>query len=131
MSVLPGAQDEIDGEDGDREGFSLEVYRFIKRNQDLNVIVNIANASLYSIRTNCNVFSVDSRRLSGGKQFTLDDDEFSEPPFVSMTVERDSSGFPVLALAGLDHEEEVIYRSDFYGKVLMSMGLKRYIDIPE
>ena len=30
--VLPGAAEEAEGEDGDREGFSLEVFRFIKRN---------------------------------------------------------------------------------------------------
>ena len=33
-------------------------------------------------------------------------------------------------LNGKDHEEEVIYRSDFYGQVLADMGLKRYVDIP-
>ena len=86
------------------------------------------------------MFSIDSRRLSssigdGKKQFTLDDDDdeegLMEQPFVSMTVERDSFGRPTLALAGSDPEEEVIYRSDFYGKVLTSMGLKRYIDLPQ
>ena len=30
-----------------------------------------------------------------------------------------------------DYEEEVIFRSDFYGQVLQDMGLKRYIDLPE
>lgn len=34
-------------------------------------------------------------------------------------------------LSSKDYEEEVIYREDFYGKVLNDMGLKRYIDIPE
>ena len=92
----------MEGEDGDREGFSLQTFRFIKQNNDLSVIVNIANASLYSLRNNCNVFNVDSRRLTDGKkpvavaqtnqQYSLavDDDEYApEPPFVSMTVERD------------------------------------------
>ena len=106
------------------------------------MIVNIANASLYSIRANCNVFSIDSRRLSSNfpadrkkKEFSLDADDDEEDrkeqPFVSMTVERDSFGRLTLALAGTDHEEEVIYRSDFYGKVLTGMGLKRYIDLPQ
>ena len=45
----------------------------------------------------------------------MDDDEFSEPPFVSMTVERDEYGYQALNLEGRDSEEEVIYRSDFYG----------------
>ena len=34
-------------------------------------------------------------------------------------------------VTGTDFEEEVIYRSDFYGQVLADMGLKRYVDIPE
>ena len=95
--------------------------------------MNIANASLYSIRTNCNVFSIDSRRLSDGKQYSLLDDtdqqNMKEQPFVSMTVERDSSGSPCLTNI-TDHEEEVIYRADFYGNVLTNMGLKRYVDLP-
>ena len=94
--------------------------------------MNIANASLYSIRTNCNVFSIDSRRLSNGNKYSLEDEDgIQEEPFVSMTVERDNNGYPKFELNGKDHEEEVIYRSDFYGKVLTSMGLKRYIDLPQ
>ena len=46
-----------------------------------------------------------------------------------MTVERDSSGSPCLTNI-TDHEEEVIYRADFYGNVLTNMGLKRYVDLP-
>ena len=53
-----------DGEDGDREGFSLGTFRYIKRNKDLAVIVNIANASLYSIRNQCSVFNIPSSRLA-------------------------------------------------------------------
>jgi len=53
----------VEGEDGDREGFSLEVYRYIKRNKDLNVIVSIANASLYSIRVRNHVASVSGHLL--------------------------------------------------------------------
>ena len=92
----------MEGEDGDREGFSLETFRFVKQNNDLSVIVSTANASLYSIRNNCNVFNVDSRRLTDDKKpvavtqanqqdsVAVDDDEYApEPPFVSMTVERD------------------------------------------
>ena len=75
QSILPGSLDETEGENGDREGFSLACFRFIKRNNDLSVIVNIANASLYSIRNNCNVFSIDSRRLADGKKYSLDNHE--------------------------------------------------------
>jgi len=57
-----------DGENGDREGFSLGVYRYIKRNKDLGVIVDIANASLFSIRNQCSVFIMDGRRLSDGRR---------------------------------------------------------------
>ena len=92
----------MEGEDGDREGFSLQAFRFIKQNNELSAIVSTANASLYSIRNNCNVFNVDSRRLTDDKQpvavtqanqqdsLAVDDEEYApEPPFVSMTVERD------------------------------------------
>ena len=40
-------------------------------------------------------------------------------------------GNATLDLMGKDFEEEVIYRSDFYGQVLTDMGLKRYVDIPQ
>ena len=53
----------MEGEDGDREGFSLEVFRYIKLNKELSVIVDVANASMYSLRTQCNVYSMDKRRL--------------------------------------------------------------------
>lgn len=108
------------------------------------MIVNIANASLYSIRNQCNVFNVDSRRLTDGRSKTVartnsqpfslaaDDDEGApEPPFLSMTVERDFYGNALQEVIGSDFEEEVIFRSDFYGRVLADMGLKRYVDIPQ
>ena len=41
----------VEGEEGDREGFSLEVYRYIKLNKELRIIADVANESLYSIRT--------------------------------------------------------------------------------
>ena len=44
---------EADDMDEDREGFSEEAFLFIKNNNDLSVITNIANASLYSVRNNC------------------------------------------------------------------------------
>lgn len=56
--------DSVEGEDGDREGFSLEVFRFIKKSKDLSVIVNIANASLYSLRNRITVASMSSHLLS-------------------------------------------------------------------
>ena len=34
-------------------------------------------------------------------------------------------------LSNKDYEEEVIYRTDLYGKVLNDMGLKSYVDIPQ
>ena len=36
----------VEGEDGDREGFCVLVYRQIKQDKDLAVIANTANASL-------------------------------------------------------------------------------------
>ena len=53
------------------------------------------------------------------------------PPFTSLTVERDAQGRPQLEIGKKDFEEEVIYRSHFYDKVLTDMGLKRYIDLPQ
>ena len=48
-----------------------------------------------------------------------------------MTVERDFYGNALQEVIGSDFEEEVIFRSDFYGRVLADMGLKRYVDIPQ
>lgn len=48
-----------------------------------------------------------------------------------MTVERDEYGNAHKDVIGSDYEEEVIFRSDFYGRVLTGMGLKRYVDIPQ
>ena len=73
---------------------------------------------------------MEKKRLSDGKNYSLDDDSL-EPPFVSLTIERDQNGQPVVDIDDKDQDEEVIYRSDFYGKVLMDMGLKKYIDLPE
>ena len=93
----------------------------------MQTIVNTANASLYSIRHQCTVFNVDGRRLSDGRSNTLSD---SDLPFVSLTEERDDFGRPTFN-SDKDHEEEVILRQDFFGKVLTDMGLKRYVEIPE
>ena len=41
---------EEDDVDNDREGFTAEIYNYIKKNNDLSAITNMANASLYSIR---------------------------------------------------------------------------------
>ena len=38
-------------------GFTKETYMFIKENNDLSVIVNIANASLFSLRSQCEIYS--------------------------------------------------------------------------
>ena len=48
---------EADDLDEDKEGFNDETFKFIKVNNDLSVITNIANASLYSVRNNCEVYS--------------------------------------------------------------------------
>ena len=37
-------------ENGDREGFSLETYRYIRDNEIFREIVNVANENLYSLR---------------------------------------------------------------------------------
>ena len=42
----------------------------------MSVIVRIANENLYSIRTNCAVYSIDARRLTEeGKRFSVADDD--------------------------------------------------------
>ena len=79
----------------------------------MSVIVRIANENLYSIRTNCAVYSIDARRLTEeGKRFSVADDDKAATggilealqPFISLTVERDSSGRPTLArLVDKDH----------------------------
>jgi hypothetical protein len=103
-----------DGENGDREGFSLKTYRYIKRNKDLSVIVDIANASLYSIRNQCSVFNMNSSRLSDGRRNFPDADEEEEAPFSSLSLARDSLGQATLDLTGTINEEEVIDYNDFY-----------------
>lgn len=72
----------------------MGAFRYIKRNKDLAVIVNIANASLYSIRNRCSVFNIDSRRLvdenhkAGGTGLPLDSnsDGDEEEPYTSLTL---------------------------------------------
>ena len=76
----------MEGEEGDREGFSLEVYRYIKLNRELRIIADVANESLYSIRTQCNVYSMDNRRLVN---LHTPREKGAELPFTSMTSERD------------------------------------------
>lgn len=125
-----------DGEEGDREGFSLGAFRYIKRNKDLAVIVNIANASLYSIRNQCSVFNIDSRRLVDQDQkvgLPLDtgSDFGDDIPYNSMTLARDAQGNPLIDFSSSAKEEEIIRWKDFYGEALYDMGLKKYIDIPE
>lgn len=125
-----------DGEEGDREGFSLGAFRYIKRNKDLAVIVNIANASLYSIRSQCSVFNIDQRRLIDqsaqiGLPLDTGSDGDDETPFNSLTLQRDSDGNVMIDFSGSAKEEEIIRWKDLYGEALYDMGLKKYIDIPE
>ena len=47
----------------DKEGFSLEAYKYIKNSNEIQVIANLANASLYNIRNMLNIFSIDARKL--------------------------------------------------------------------
>ena len=56
----------VEGEDGDREGFCVLIYRQIKQDKDLAVIANTANASFYNIRKQCSgsVYTLDARELS-------------------------------------------------------------------
>ena len=64
---------EADDVDQDTEGFTDEAFRFIKNNNDLSVITNIANASLYSIRNNCQVYSTFASALKPcNKERTFD-----------------------------------------------------------
>jgi len=78
------------------------------------VIVDIANASLFSIRNQCSVYNIDSRRLLDGRSHVLDDDEEEEAPFVSLSLARDALGRTTLDLTGTVNEEEVIHYTDFY-----------------
>ena len=118
-------QDITDGQDGDREGFSVEIYKHIKQDADLGVIVSIANASLYSLRNQINVFNVDSRKLIDGHT----NGDIEEPPFASLTEERDEQNR--IQLDPDNKEVEVIYHDDFFKLVLADMGLKKYLEIPE
>ena len=118
-------QDITDGQDGDLEGFSVEIYKHIKQDADLSVIVSIANASLYSLRNQINVFNVDSRKLIDGHTNA----DIEEPPFASLTEERDEQNR--IQLDPDNKEVEVIYHDDFFKLVLADMGLKKYLEIPE
>ena len=42
----------------------METYRFIKKNNDLSVITNIANASLFRIRNQCQIYSSQMKFLT-------------------------------------------------------------------
>jgi len=112
----------LDGLDGDKEGFTAEVYRFIQKNHDLNAITNMANASLYSIRGNCDVYSTRQQYLT-----SLNKNEV----FHSLIVERDADGNVIPHPNPANVEVEIIKNEDFFGIVLKDMNLKRYVDIPE
>lgn len=110
----------------DKEGFSAEIYRQIKTNADLSVIVNISNASLYNIRNQCPIYSVKENQLSGTHIF----DE-NEPPYTSHKLLKDPLGRVLPQQQQGENEVEILLLEDFYGKVLTDMGLKRYVDIKE
>ena len=108
--------------DQDREGFTPEAFKFIKKNNDLSVITNIANASLFSIRNQCQIYSSQQKYLTPFNKTET---------FVSLAKMRDPSGEVVPDPNPGSAEVEIILNDDFYGKVLKDMGLKRYVDIPE
>ena len=63
----------------DREGFSIEAYKYVKKSNELSVITNLANASLYSIRNMCSIFTIAESKLANiNPEVSLDDDQ---PPF--------------------------------------------------
>lgn len=67
--------------DNDREGFTVEAYKFIKKNNDLSVITNIANASLFSIRNQCQIYSSFAKFLTPTNK---------KETFISLEKMRDS-----------------------------------------
>ena len=111
-----------DGEDGDREGFSLQAYRKIKRNNVLATIVKTANANKLSIRNKSTDIS-DSKTQNNyadrlGKLCvyninpnSLDVDHHSngDPPFTSFTIDETDQS-----------DVEVILKTDFFEKILRS-----------
>ena len=112
---------EADDMDEEREGFTEEAFQFIKSNNDLSVITNIANASLYSVRNNCEVYSTKIQALTPcNKKETFD----------SLTYNSQMDG-NVAKNNRQNREIEVILHADFYEKMLKMMGLKKYVDIPE
>ena len=112
---------EADDIDEEREGFTEEAFQFIKNNNDLSVITNIANASLYSVRNNCQVYSTKIQALTPcNKKETFD--SLTLISRMHQNVENDSRQ---------NREIEVILHADFYEKMLKMMGLKKYVDIPE
>ena len=111
---------EADDLDQDTEGFTDEAFKFIQSNNDLSVITNIANASLYSVRNNCQVYSTQVSALTPCNK---------ERTFKSLTL-RDVNEKQDGKWSD-NGEIEVILHSDFYEKMLKMMGLKKYVDIPE
>ena len=65
LKLIQAQEPSIDAEDldHDREGFTPEVYMYVKKNNDLSVITNIANASLFSVRNRCPVYTTKLRNL--------------------------------------------------------------------
>ena len=99
---------EADDMDEDREGFTEEAFQFIKSNNDLSVITNIANASLYSVRNNCEVYSTKILALTPcNKKETFD----------SLTYNSQMDG-NVAKNNRQNREIEVILHADFYEKML-------------
>ena len=82
MKLMQAQEPSIEEEDldHDREGFTPEVYRYVKKNNDLSVITNIANASLFSIRNRCPSYSTQLRHLKL---------QNTEETFVPLYTQRD------------------------------------------
>ena len=78
------AENETKQEIKNREGFSLECFEYIKQSSHLNQIAKIANRSLYNIREQVSVLSINKEQI---KQHTENEaEEVKEHPFISLTV---------------------------------------------
>ena len=98
------------------------MFSYVKKNNDLSVITNIANASLFSIRNRCPTYSTQLRRLKL---------QNTEETFVPLYTQRDYNGNKITDGDTSKVEVDVIKNQDFFEEVLMEMGLKRYVDLPE
>ena len=81
------------------------MYKYVKKNNDLSVITNIANASLFSIRNRCPVYAIKMKHLKL---------QNTEETFVSLSKQRDQNGNPIPDLDPSKNEVDVIKNEDFF-----------------